>query len=147
MSDELVRKSIVDDEHLKLLSLGYMISAGISAFFSLFGLMYMAMGILMGAAISHFPVAGNTGGPPPAFVGWIFGGIGFVIFVLMILMAALKFRVAICIKNRMSRTFCMVVAGISCLGIPYGTILGVLTLVVLERESVTRMFSSGVVSQ
>jgi hypothetical protein len=38
------RQSIIDEEHLKLLSLGYMISAATSAFFSLFGLMYVAMG-------------------------------------------------------------------------------------------------------
>ena len=47
MSEELVRQAIIDEEHLKLLSLGYMISAATSAFFSLFGLMYMIMGIFM----------------------------------------------------------------------------------------------------
>ncbi len=34
MSDEINRQSIIDEEHLKLLSLGYMISAGMAALFA-----------------------------------------------------------------------------------------------------------------
>jgi hypothetical protein len=40
-------------------------------------------------------------------------------------MAAAKFRVSWCIRHRRSRTFCMVIASIGCLEIPYGTLLGV----------------------
>lgn len=142
MTDELIRQAVVDEEHLKLLSLGYVISAGASGFFSLFGLMYMVMGITISSVISHNPTSANTGQMPPAFVGWIFGGIGFGVFLLMVLIAAAKLRTAFCIKHRKSRTFCMVIAGISCLGIPYGTVLGVLTLIVLGRDSVARRFAS-----
>ncbi len=145
MSEELTRQSIIDEEHLKLLSLGYMISAATAAFFSLFGLMYMMIGLTVGAAMSHsHDVATNASQPPPAFVGWIFGGIGLAIFLLMIVLAAVKFRAGSCIKKRKSRTFCMVVAGISCLEFPYGTVLGVFTFIVLGRESVARLFNSSI---
>jgi divalent metal cation (Fe/Co/Zn/Cd) transporter len=135
MYDDAVRQSIIDDEHLKLLSLGYMVSAGISAFFSLFGLMY----VFMGAMISRMP-ASQKSGPPPAFVGWLFAGIGLAFFLAMIALALLKFKVAKSIKQRRSRAFCLVLAGISCLGVPYGTVLGVFTFIVLGRESVARLF-------
>jgi hypothetical protein len=142
MPDEMDRQPIVDEEHLKLLSLGYMISAAASGFFSLFGLMYMVMGIVIGAVVSHAPTSTNAAQAPPAFVGWILGGVGFGIFLILILLAAAKLRTAFCIKQRKSRTFCMIIAGISCLEIPYGTVLGVLTLIVLGRDSVVRMFNS-----
>jgi hypothetical protein len=141
MSDELVRQAIVDEEHLKLLSIGYMISAATSAFFSLIGLMYMFMGIFMGAVISHQADVAGKGQAPPAFVGWLFGAIGLGIFLFLIGMAAAKFRTAMCLKRRESRTFCMVVAGVSCLEVPYGTVLGVLTLIALGRNSVAQLFN------
>lgn len=143
MSDELSRQSIVDNEHLKVLSVCYMISAGVSAFFSLFGLFYMAMGALMATAISQVPNNGTNGNqPPPALVGWLFGGIGFAMFVLMIVIGLLKLRAAFCIKQRRSRTFCMVVAALCCLGIPYGTLLGVFTFIILGRSSVMSQFGN-----
>jgi hypothetical protein len=61
----------------------------------------------------------------------------------MVIFAAAKFRAAYCIKNRRSRTFCMVVAGFSCLEIPYGTALGVLSFVVFGRDSVVQLFKTG----
>jgi len=48
-----------------------------------------------------------------------------------------------CLMKRRARTFCMVMAGISCIAIPLGTILGVFTLIVLGRESVRRAFAAG----
>jgi hypothetical protein len=146
MSDELSRQSIIDEEHLKLLSLGYMISAATTAFISIFGLMYAVMGIVMSEFISHQQGEGATPNQaPPAFVGWFLTGIGTGVFLVMVIFAAAKLRTAFCIKRRTSRTFCMVVAGFSCLGIPYGTALGVLSFVVLGRDSVARLFKPSVV--
>jgi hypothetical protein len=142
MSDE-TRQSIVDEEHLKLLSLGYVVSGGVSAFFSLFGLLYVFMGIIMGAAISHMPETASRPNPvpPPAFVVWLFAGFGLAIFLLAMGMAAARFRTAWCIKHRTWRTFCMVIAAIGCLEIPYGTALGVFSFIVLGRDSVVRLFN------
>jgi hypothetical protein len=139
MSDELIRQSIIDEEHLKLLSLGYMISAATTAFFSIFGLMYAVMGIVMSKFTSQHGGATGTQAPP-AFLGWFFVGIGTGIFLFTVSLAAAKLRTAFCIKHRKSRTFCMVVAAFSCLAIPYGTALGVLSFIVLGRESVARRF-------
>jgi hypothetical protein len=117
-----------------------MISAATSAFFSLIGLMYMLMGIFMGAVISDQADVASKGQAPPAFIGWLFGAIGLGIFLFLIGMAAPKFRTAMCLKRRESRTFCMVVAGVSCLEVPYGTVLGVLTFIALGRNSVAQLF-------
>jgi hypothetical protein len=145
MPDELARQSIIDEEHLKLLSLGYMISAATTAFFSLFALMYMAMGIFMGTFVSHQDGTGSgTNQTPPAFVGWFIGAIGLGVFLFLAILAGVKLRTAFCIKRRRSRTFCLIVAGISCLAIPYGTVLGALSFIVLGRDSVARLFNPSV---
>ena len=139
MSEEIDRQSIVDEEHLKLLSLGYMISAGFAAFFALFGLVYVVMGIIVGYAIAHGP-PGKNGEPPPAFIGLIFAAAGFAIFIIAMSVAFARYWAARCVKQRKSRTFCMVIAAISCLEFPYGTALGVLSFMVLGRPSVVKLF-------
>jgi hypothetical protein len=132
------RQAIVDEEHLKLLSLGYTVSAVMSLLFSFFGLLYAGMGAMLSAMPSNAP--GSSGDPPPAFVGMIFGTIGVVMFVMLLSLAIAKFRVASQLKKRQSRTFCYVVAAITCLGMPWGTFLGVLTIMTLGRDSVSRQF-------
>jgi len=138
------RQSIIDEEHLKLLSLGYVVAAGVSAFFSLFGLLYVFMGILMSRVLSHLPQTSvnPAHAPPPAFVGWIFTFIGLAFFLTAIALAAARFRAAWCIKHRKWRVFCMVIAGIGCLEFPYGTALGIFSFIVLGRDSVVQLFSS-----
>ena len=145
MAEEFNRQTVIDDEHLKLLSIGYMISAATTALFSLFSGLYVIFGVGMVVALSrHSPIAENTAGPPTALVGWIIAAVGIAIFLFTLAMAALKFRVAVCIKQRKSRTFCMVMAGIGCVAVPYGTILGVFTFMVFSRPSVMRQFQTGI---
>jgi hypothetical protein len=143
MPEETDRRSIVDDEHLKLLSLGYMISACVAALFSLFGMVYLIIGIVMSVALSHTPATmGKPGEPPPAFVGWIFAAIGLVVFLLAMGVALARFWAARCVNQRKSRIYCMVIAGLGCLEFPYGTVLGILSFMVLGRESVVKKFTA-----
>ena len=134
-------QTVLDAEHLKLLSIGYMISAGFNAFFMLFGLFYVFMGIMFSEMIRVSPeVNTKPGQPPPAFFGWIFAGIVLVFFAIGLTFTILKCRAASNLKRRRSRIFCMVVAGLTCLEFPYGTALGVFTFIALGRESVVRLF-------
>ena len=146
MPEEIERQSILDEEHLKLVSLGFMVAAGIGAFFALIGLFYMVMGIGMSLAFSHLPASPKAGEPPPAFIGWIFGGMGLLFLLIGGAVAFLRFWAARCVKRRKSRMFCVVIAAIGCLEFPYGTALGALSLMVLERESVKKLFGPNPVS-
>ena len=141
MSGNDARQSIVYQEHLRLLSWGYLVSGCLSALFSLLGLFYVFLGAFIGEAIQHAPPAPKPG-PPPEFVAWIFGLLGAGIFLMMVIVAVLKILVYQRLKRRRSRTFCMVVAGLCCLGIPWGTLLGVLTFMVLTRPSVVGDFEA-----
>jgi hypothetical protein len=141
MNDTTDRQALLDAEHLRLLALGYTISAAISAFFSLIGLFYMAMGGLIVLFAGNVPVKPNE--PPPEFMGGLFAAIGLAMFLLLVAFAAAKLVVARNIKRRRGKVFCLVVAGFSCLGIPYGTLLGVASFIVLQRPSVARLFDAG----
>jgi hypothetical protein len=142
MQDSEIRQAAVDEEHLRLLAIGYIVSGAMSALFSLIGLFYAGMGVLLatlGAASAGQPARGE---PPPALFGVLFGIVGGVIFLWMVTLAVLKFRTAACLRRRQGRVFCQVVAALSCFGIPYGTLLGVATFLVLGRPQVAARFNA-----
>jgi hypothetical protein len=139
MNEEPSRQAIIDDEHLRLLSIGYFISAATTALFSLLGLFYAFLGLMMVTTFSKIPA--KPGQAPPPAVGWIFAGIGLTFFVLGAGFALAKLHAGSGVKKRKSRTFCLVVAAISCLEVPYGTALGVFAILVLERDSIKRLFA------
>lgn len=144
MNELETRQDIVDTEHLRLLAFGYVFSGVMSALMSLLGLLYAGIGFVM----SHFFAQAalqstNPDKMPPESLGMIVSVFGGLFFVVLMALALLKFYTATCIKRRKSRLFCQIVAGISCLAIPYGTLLGVFTFVVLGRANVVRWFESG----
>jgi len=139
VSDDDARQAILDQEHLRLLSIAYLVSAGMSAFFSLFGLLYASMGAFMAALIARAPVKPGEE-LPPAFIAWFFGLFGLGMFSIMLGFGVLKLIAYRRLQQRRSRAFCMVVAGLSCIGVPYGTLLGVFTFMVLGRPTVVRLF-------
>jgi hypothetical protein len=130
-------QAILDGEHLRLLRVGYFISAAQTAVFIPLGLVYAGMGVMM----SRLP-SGGHGAPPAAMFTWLFGIIGTAFTLFATVAAGLKLFTAIRLKERRSRVLCLVTAGLSCLEIPYGTALGVMTFVVLGRASVRQMFDA-----
>ena len=135
------RQRILDEEHLRLLRIGYFISGGAAAFLCLFGLLYVVMGLFFVSALSSIP--SPHGGQPPPAVGWIIVGF-FGLFVLAgAALATLKFLTARALGQRRSHMLCMITAGLTCISIPYGTFLGVCTFIVLGRPTVQAMFGVG----
>ena len=66
--------------------------------------------------------------------------LGGFIFVLSLTSATLAFFTARFLKQRKHPVFCTVVAVIECLHFPLGTVLGVFTILVLQRPRVQQMF-------
>jgi hypothetical protein len=129
-----------DSEHLRLLSVFHYVVAGLAALFSFFPLLYTGMGALFIWAAQH-PNPKQTGEPPPEFLGWIFIGLGLFFFLLGIAMAICILLAGRALAKRRRYTFAFVVACIECLFMPFGTVLGVFTLIVLSRESVKALFT------
>lgn len=130
-----------DAEHLRLLSIFHYIVAGLAALFSFFPLLYTTVGAIFIFAARH-----GTAKPgeelPPEFLGWIFAVIGSVLFLIGIAMAICILIAGRSLALRKRYSFALVMACIECLFVPFGTILGVFTIVVLSRESVKALFST-----
>lgn len=139
MVTESERQAIVDGEHLRLLPVFYWVLGAMDIFIAMYGLIYVGMG----AVFASIPVASNSGasGPPPAFVAWIFVGIGLTFMLGFGVVATLKILTGFWIKGRRRRTACLVIAGLSCLSMPFGTIVGIFTFIVLLRPSVAALFA------
>ncbi len=128
-----------DTEHLRLLAIFHYVAAGLAAFFSFFPLLYaMIGGIFIFVSRHGTPKPGEE--LPPEFIGWIFVGLGLVLVLLGIAIAICILIAGRCLSRRKAYSFALVVACIECLFIPFGTILGVFTIVALSRESVRTLF-------
>jgi hypothetical protein len=127
-------------EHLQLLTIFHYVVAGLAALFSFFPLLYSLVGgFLLYAA--HHPGPNNQE-PPPAFLGWIFIAVGVVFFLAGMTMAICILIAGQCLSRRKAYSFALVIACVECLFIPFGTILGVFTIIVLSRESVKALFGT-----
>ena len=126
-----------DIEQLRLLSIFHYVVAGILALFSMFPLLHIAMGIAM--VTGAFDDVENAN-PPPEFFAWIF-----ILVPAVFILCGLAMATCVAIAGRRlghnrSYTYCLVIAGIECMFIPFGTILGVFTLIVLSRPTVKDLF-------
>jgi len=126
-----------DIEHIRLLSLFYYITGGITALFACIPLIHVAMGVFMAVAGL---ASGGRCGAPPAIMGCLFAGIGGAIVLVGWVLAAVKILAGYFLQKRKQRVFCLVAAGVSCLSVPYGTVLGVFTFLILLRPSVKELF-------
>jgi hypothetical protein len=126
-----------DIQHLRLLSIFHYVAAGILAVFSFFPIIHLMIGIaIVTGAFDEL----ENGTPPPAFFGWMFTIIPGA-FILC------GFSMAICVaiagrrlKCNRSYMYCLVIAGIECVFMPFGTVLGVFTIIVLMRPTVKGLF-------
>jgi hypothetical protein len=129
-----------DTEHLRLLAIFHYIVAGLAALFALWPLIYTTVG-----AIFIFVARHGTPKPgeelPPEFLGWIFVGMGSLLFLIGIAMAICILIAGRCLSQCKRYSFALVMACVECLFVPFGTILGVFTIVVLSRQSVKQLFA------
>lgn len=130
-----------DLEQLRLLSIFHYVVGGIIAVFACFPLIHLAIGLSF--LTGNFPVP--PAGEGPEFPVRMFGLMFTVIPLIFILggwaLAVLTFIAGRKLARREGYTFCLVVAGILCLFMPFGTALGVFTIVVLLRDSVKALFA------
>jgi hypothetical protein len=128
-----------DQEHLRLLHIGFYIMAALAGFFSLFALIYIAVGGVVAAGVLN-GIGGSNNAVPAAMFGWIFAGMGAFFLFMGLTMALLLFLTGKNLQQRTHRTFCMVMAGLCCLQVPWGTAIGICAINVLNRPSVMAMF-------
>lgn len=125
-----------DREQLNMLGLFHYIFAGLAAV----GLVFLLLHFMLMSSIFSDPAMQQQANPPPQELMAIFAGMYFLLGTLLVLGAGLNVATGVFLKKRKHRTYCMVIAGLNCLQIPFGTALGVFTLMVLSRDSVRAGF-------
>ena len=128
-----------DAEQLKLLGVFHYVFAGLlAAGGCLMGAYFAFAGYMVSEVMKAMPP--SAGPPPPSGMGWFFGAFGAVFTLGILAIAALHFMCARWLGQRRNRSFCFVVACLSCFNVPLGTILGIFTILVLQRPSVQVFF-------
>lgn len=129
-----------DLEHLKLLSVFHFVVAGLALLgIAFLGLHYFMMHTLFSNPDMWKSQRGPTP-PPQAFLDvfvwfYVFGG------VLLLAGSVLNLLSGLFLVQKRHRVFSLIVAGLDCLQIPFGTALGVFTIIVLCRDSVRTLYS------
>jgi hypothetical protein len=127
-----------DEQYLKLLSIFHYVVGGIAGLFACFPIIHLVVGIgILISSLTH-----SSQGGPPAFFGLFFVVIAgsFILF---------GWAFAICIilagrfiSKRKNHMFCLVMAGVECIFTPFGTVLGVFTIITLIHPSVKELFKT-----
>jgi hypothetical protein len=125
-----------DEENLRILSVFHYVVAGLGGLFSLLSLFYITMGMLM--------LSGRMANPNSEPADRVFGGM-FVAMGTIFLVVGLGISLCIALagrylSQRRRYMFCLVIAALCCAFFPFGTVLGVFTIVVLQKESVRQLF-------
>ncbi len=140
MTTDPLKQRILDEEHLRLLSMFHYISGALTILFSSIFVIHLAiLGFLMASPELLGPVPSK--GPSPESVLSVLFTIVAVFVALGIAYGIAQIVSGRFLAKHRYRTFSLIVAIPNVLLIPYGTILGVLTLVVVGRESVKRLYA------
>ena len=127
-----------DEAHLRLLSIFHYVVGGMAALFACFPIIHLIVGI---ALIASQESSGRGGGPPP-FIGWLFAVVAGVFILGGWALAVCLICAGRFLAKRRHYLFCFVIACVSCLFMPFGTVLGVFTIIVLMRPSVKELFEA-----
>lgn len=105
------------------------------AFFSSFALIHFTIGLAVFTG-----ALGEAGPPVPPGFGIMMMGVAGLVIAIGWTSAGLVLLAGRFLAQRKHYTYCLVVAAIECMFTPFGTVLGVFTIVVLMRDSVKDLF-------
>lgn len=118
-----------DISQLDALAIAHYVLGGLGMFFSLFALLYVFGGVMI---LTNSVEAQEV---PPA-MGALLIGFGLIAFILGEAMSIALILSGRHLKRRTGYMFSFVLACIACINVPIGTILGIFTIIVLNRDSV-----------
>ena len=127
-------------EHdLKLLSIGFFIQGGIATFYGLLAACYIGFVGAILTFIAKSAPADPRNQIPPGLLALI-GGVATGIVFLALAGGLCLLYSGVALRRHRHRTFVLVMAALSLLMFPYGTVLGVFTFMVLQRPAARLLF-------
>jgi hypothetical protein len=127
-----------DAEYLKLLTIFHYVAAGMMALWGSFPIIHFVVGLAMMSGMFEPP---KQGGPPLEYFGALFAFIAGAFITIGWTLAICTFFAGRNLARRQHYMYCLIMAGIMTAACtPFGTILGVFTIIVLLRPSVKESF-------
>lgn len=123
-------------ERFKLLAVFHYVLAAMMALCGCFPLLYVVIGVMIFAETLG---SKNPNDPPPE-IGLLFAGFGAAISMVTWALAAAVAACGYYLHVQRHYLFCMIVAAIETLNMPFGTALGVFTIVTLADKQGKAMF-------
>lgn len=125
---------------LRLLAIFHYVVAAIGAVFACFPLIHVFIGIMMMVRPEMMPEGSSAA--QPAWLGFFFAAFGGMFVLAGWAAAVCTFISGRFLARRRRRMFSFVLGAILCAFMPFGTILGIFTIIVLSRESVQRLYAT-----
>jgi hypothetical protein len=130
-----------DNDHMKVLSICHYVWGGLGAFFGLFPCIHITLGVLIvSGKMRGGAGGGGAGGPPDELLGWMFIIMGSLFVLFFETSSLLTLLAGRSIAKRRRYVLVMISAGMNCLFMPIGTVLGIFTFIVMLRPSVKAQF-------
>jgi Mn2+/Fe2+ NRAMP family transporter len=136
------KQSVLDEEHLRLLAMFHYVSGALTCVGSLFAALSAVFVATMSTA---FAVEGQKGLSEEALrqmqvMPQVMAGVVAIMAVAGLVFGVLEIVAGRCLSQHRARVFTILVAVPRMLFIPWGTILSVVTVLVLERASVETLY-------
>lgn len=130
-----------NEQYLKILGIFHFVVGGIAGLFACFPIFHFGMGLFMFVG-GLFP--GFMGEDEPFMVSIV--GLIFTLIAGAVMLFGWAFAISLILAGygllkRKWHTFCLIMAGIACMFMPFGTVLGVLTLILLIKPAVKELFT------
>jgi len=129
-----------EDIHLNLLSTFHYIVGGIGVFFACFPLIHLSIGVAMLTGSIPLGTSLDNSNQPPEWFGMIFAMMGGLFFLLGQATAWCTIYSAKCLKQRKKHTYSFIIACILCMFVPFGTILGIFSIITLNKSEVKDLY-------
>lgn len=123
-------------KELRALATGHTVLAALEALVVLIAAFYLSSGVHM--ANHRFGLLPEL--TPSTGWGVVVWSVVTIVFALIVV--TLTFVAGRRIRDRRAHSFCLTVAAINCFFFPFGTILGIFTIIVLQRPNVRSAFGA-----
>lgn len=136
-----------DDEHLNLLAVFHFVVGGLCVLFIGFVVMHY---LVMKQVFLSPEIWKGTGGAfhaPPAGVFQVFAWFYVAMGMVCLVSGIANVLSGLFLQRKKHRTFSLIVGAVNCLQMPFGTVLGVFTLLVLLRESVRQSYENEITAR
>ncbi|HNW91666.1 MAG TPA: hypothetical protein PKM88_02025 [bacterium] len=128
-----------DAQQLRLLAVFHYVVAGLAFVFGCVPVFHILIGadLLFDLQLTGFSQGAHR--PPPLF-GAMFFGMGLLTLLLAWSLAGMTVAAGWHLGRHRAHLFCLVTAAVLCIFVPFGTVLGIFTIIVLSRPSVQMRF-------